>query len=232
MKLWIKRAVVAVMTALGLLLFLRHGKQLLDWPHLYPDLSQLHLRNLIFGGLTLLLGAFAWIAAVYLFFNVEAKPPALVLPAAAFVLLLTLSGLCMTQAVGEIPCSYTSSLAVCREERDPKAFVVRGKTLCLPEPRGELSAYARYEKGEALAESLTVRYDQEHLMAEAGRLEALGLPAFSPADEERCYQLELGDGLWQLLVRNKEKTVTYSRFLHPEQLPGFAPQPVEVKNEE
>ena len=142
MKIWIKRCAAAALIAAGVILFISHLRQLLNWSHLYPDLGQLRLDNLIFFGLTLLLAAFAWIAAAYLLLNAKERVPRLLIPAAAFVLLLTLSGLCATRAVGEIPCSYTDSLASFREEFDSQSFRVRGKALYPGYAMGELTAYA------------------------------------------------------------------------------------------
>ncbi len=232
MKLWAKRVGASALVLAGVVLYLRHLLQLLDWPHLYPDLSQFGKQNLLFLGLTLLLLGFAWIAACYLLLNTKLRILRLLLPAAAFVLLLTLSGLCLTRGVGEIPCSYTSSLAVCREEFDPAAFRVRGKSLYQGFLTGELSGYAKYEKGEVLAESVTRSFDQDEFTGEARRLAALGLESFRPASDSRereltCYELRLGDLLWQVLLVPKTKTVTYSRFSRAAELPSFAPQPTE-----
>lgn len=227
---WIKRICAAVLVLAGAVLFVRHGAQLLDWPHLYPDLGELGKRNLLFLGLTLVTAAAAWISAAYLLLNADGKPLRLLLPAGAFVLLLTLSGLCFTEAVGEIPCTYTTSLSVCREEFDPENLRVRDKSLYPREPQGELTAYARYEKGEVLAEQVVRSYDQDGFTAEAARLALLGVPSFHPPQDPRereitCYEFQLGDALWQVLVVPKTKTVTYSRYSFPDRLPSFAPQP-------
>ena len=232
MKIWIKRAAGLAIIITGAVLFVRHVLKLLDWPHLYPDLRQFGAGNVAFLGLTVLLAAFAWIAGAYLLLNAEKKLPHQLISAAAFILLLTLSGLCATKAVGEIPCSYTSSLAACREEFDAGSFRVRGKPLYPGYPMGELTGYARYEKGEVLAESVTRSYDQDGFVNEAARLAALGVPGFRFSQDPRerestCYELRLGDSLWQVLLVPKTKTVTYSRFNQAEELPGFAPQPTE-----
>ena len=232
MKVWIKRALGAALIIVGAVLFVHHIHKLLDWPHLYPDLRQFGLGNVVFLGLTLLLTAFAWIAGAYLLLNADKKLPHQLIPAAAFIILLTLGGLCATQAVGEIPCSYTGSLAACREEFDGESFRVRGKPLYPGFPLGELTGYARYEKGEVLAESVTRTYDQDGFVGEAARLEALGLDGFRFSQDPRerestCYELRLGDSLWQVLLVPKNKTVTYSRFYLAEELPSFAPQPTE-----
>lgn len=230
MKTWIKRTGAGVIVALGVLLLLRHAARLLDWKHLYPDLGQVGLKNLIFLGLSLLTLALAWISAAYLLLNAGERVLHLLIPAAAFVLLMTLCGLCVTRAVGEIPCSYTSSLAACREEFDSSSFRVRGISLYPERLSGELTEYGRYEKGEVLAERVTRSYDQDGFTAERTRLAMLGLEGsqYSPDPRERpntLYELRLGDTLWQVLLVPKTKTVTYSRFNCPEQLPGFAPQP-------
>ena len=232
MKIWIKRAAGLAIIAAGVVLFVRHVLGLLDWPHLYPDLRQFGLTNVLLLGLTLLLAAFAWIAGAYLLLNAEKKIPHQLIPAAAFIVLLTLAGLCATGAVGEIPCSYTTSLAACREEFDAGSFRVRGKPLYPGYAMGELTAYARYEKGEVLAESVTRTYDQEGFANEAARLEALRLSGFRFSQDPRerestCYELRLGNSLWQVLLVPKTKTVTYSRFNGAEELPSFAPQPTE-----
>lgn len=230
MKLWIKRVAAAVLVIVGVLLFVRHVRRLLDWPHLYPDLGQLGAGNILFLGLTLLFIAFAWIAANYLLLNTEETALHQLLPAAAFVLLLTLGGLCVTRAVGEIPCSYTTSVAACREEFDAQSFRVRGLPLYPEAPDGELTSYAGYEKGDVIAERIVRSYDQEGFARESARLAALGLPMFrldqDPREREAaCYELRLGDALWQILVVPKTKTVTYSRFNRPDQLPSFVPRP-------
>lgn len=232
MKIWIKRALGAALIVAGAVFFVRHILKLLDWPHLYPDLRELGLTNVLFLGLTLLLAALAWIAGAYLLLNAEKKIPHQLIPAAAFILLLTLAGLTATRAVGEIPCSYTTSLAACREEFDSGAFRVRGKPLYPGYPMGELTGYARYEKGEVLAESVTRTYEQDGFVNEAARLEALGISGFRFSQDPRerestCYELRVGDSLWQVLLVPKTKTVTYSRFNRAEELPAFAPQPTE-----
>ena len=229
---WIKRILAAALVIAGAVLFVRHAAQLLDWPHLYPDLGELGKRNLLYLGLTLLTAAAAWISAAYLVLNAGGKALRLLLPAAAFVLLLTLSGLCFTEAVGEIPCTYTTSLASCREEFDPQSFRVRGTPLYPDLPQGELTDYARYEKGEVLAERIVRTYDQDGFTAEAARLARLGLSSFRPPQDPRereitCYELRLGDAVWQVLLVPKTKTVTYSRFNRADQLPSFTPQPTE-----
>lgn len=230
MKRWAKRIGAAALVLAGVLLYLRHLLQLLDWPHLYPDLGQLSMTNILFLGLTLLLLGLAWISAAYLLLNTKLGVLRLLVPAAAFVLLLTLSGLCLTRGVGEIPCSYTKSLAVCREEFDPQSFRIRGRSLYQGFLTGELSGYAKYEKGEVLAEAVTRSFDQDEFNGEAARLANLGLDAFRPKQDPRereivCYELRMGDTLWQVLVVPKTKSVTYSRFHLPERLPSFAPQP-------
>lgn len=230
MKTWIKRILAAALVLGGTALFVRHICQLLDWPHLYPDLSQFGKENLLFLGLTLLTAAFAYIAACYLLLNADGRILGLLVPTAAFVLLLTLSGYCVTRAVGEVPCSYTNSLAACREEFDEHSFRVRGKPLYPGYPMGKLTEYARYEKGEVLVESLTRTYDQEGFINESARLAAMDLPSFRPPQDPRereitCYEIRQGDTLWQVLVVPKTKTVTYSRFNFPDRLPSFAPQP-------
>ena len=232
MNTWIKRAGAAVIVAAGVVLLIRHAARLLDWRHLYPDLGQIGLTNLIFLGLTLLALAFAWISAAYLLLNAKERILRLLLPAAAFILLMTLCGLCMTRAVGEIPCSYTSSLSACREEFDGQSFRVRGKPLYPESLNGELTAYARYEKGETLAETVTRSFDQDGFSAERDRLAALGLEGtqYFPDPRERpntLYELRIGDTLWQVLLVPKTKTVTYSRFNCADELPGFAPQPTQ-----
>ncbi len=232
MKLWTKRIAAALLIIAGVILFARHAKQLLNWPHLYPDLGQLGTGNLLFLGLTLFFVAFAWIAASYLLLNAKERVPHLLIPAAAFVILMTLGGLCLTRAVGEIPCTYTASVASYREDFDPEDFRVRGKSIYPGYALGELSGYARYEKGDTLAETVTRSYDQDGFVNESARLETLGLPAFrfvqDPREKEAtCYQLTLGDTLWQVVLIPKTKTVTYSRFNRPDQLPSFAPQPME-----
>ena len=232
MKLWIKRAVALLLIAAGVVLLFCHGKQLLDWPHLYPDVSKIGIKNLLFFGLTLFTAAMAWISASYLLLNCEKGILHFLIPAAAFALLLFAGGFCMDRAVGEIPCSYTSSMDACREEFDPKNFRVDGRALYPVFPEGEVKTYARYEKGNVLAETITRGYDQDGFMGESARLRTLNISAFRPPQDPRereviCYQLEQGGILWQVLVVPKTKTVTYSRFRLPERLPSFAPQPTE-----
>lgn len=232
MKTWIKRAGAVLLVAAGVVLLARHSLRLLDWKHLYPDLGQAGLGNLIFLALSLLTLAFAWIAAAYLVLNAGQRVLKLLIPAAAFILLMTLCGLCVTEAVGEVPCSYTSSLAACREELEPQSFRVRGKSLYPETLSGELTEYARYEKGAVLAETVTRSFDQDGFTAERDRLAALGLTGrtlyMDPRERPNTlYELRLGDTLWQVLLVPKTKTVTYSRFNQADKLPGFAPQPTE-----
>ena len=234
MKTWIKRLIAGALVAAGVVFFVRHILKLLDWPHLYPDLGQLHLANILFLGLTLLLTAFAWIAAAYLLINADGKVVPLLIAAAAFALLLTLSGLCATRAVGEVPCSYTTSLASFREEFQERTFRVRGKPLYPIIPEGELTEYARYEKGEVLAESVTRSYDQDEFNKESQRLASLDVASVQLYMDPRerpntLYELRLGDTLWQVLLVPKTKTVTYSRFYGADSLPSFAPQPTPGK---
>ena len=65
MYIWLKRIGGGALVIAGVLLFVRHLRQLLDWPHLYPDLGRLGVGNLLLFGLTLLFVAFAWIAGAY-----------------------------------------------------------------------------------------------------------------------------------------------------------------------
>ena len=186
----------------------------------------------VFLALSLLTLAFAWIAAAYLVLHAGQRVLKLLIPAAAFILLMTLCGLCVTEAVGEVPCSYTSSLAACREELGPQSFRVRGKPLYPETLSGELTEYARYEKGAVLAETVTRSFDQDGFTAERDRLAALGLTGrtlyMDPRERPNTlYELRLGDTLWQVLLVPKTKTVTYSRFNQADKLPGFAPQPTE-----
>ncbi len=237
MKLWIKRAAALVLIIAGAVLLIRHGKQLLDWPHLYPDRDQIHMGNLFFLGLTLFTVAMAWISASYLLLNCEKRIVHFLVPAAAFALLVFVSSLTMTRAGGEIPCTYTASLTACRDEFDPQDFRVNGKLLYPINPGGELTNYARFEKDSVLAETVTRTFDQEGFISESSRLRTLGVSAFRPPQDPRerevlCYQLEQGGVLWQVLVVPKTKTVTYSRFRLPEQLPSFAPQPSEPETVE
>ena len=227
---WIKRIFAAALVIAGAVFFVRHVGQLLNWPHLYPDLGELSKRNLLFLGLTLLALSAAWISAAYLLLNTDKGILHQLIPAACFILLLTGGGLSMTEAVGEIPCSYTTSLASCREEFQSEDFRVRGKPLYPTFPMGELTDYARYEKGEVLAESVTRTYTQDAFNDEAARLAALDLPSFHPPQDPRereitCYELRVGETLWQVLLVPKTKTVTYSRFSDTDRLPDFAPQP-------
>ena len=230
MKLWFKRAVGLAMIAAALILLASHAKALLDWPHFYPDLGQVHLANLLFLALMLFALALAWISAAYLLLNCDKGILHFLIPAAVFALLVYGSSLTLTRAVGELPCSYTSSLSVCREEFTETDFHVDGRALYPLSPEGELTAYARYEKGEALAESLTRSYEQEEFIRESNRLQRLNVTAFRPPQDPRerevlCYQTERDGTLWQVLVVPKTKTVTYSRFRCPELLPDFAPRP-------
>lgn len=232
MKLWAKRLGAAALILVGGILFFNHIGKLLDWPHLYPDLGKLHLTNLIFLGLALLTFAFAWISAAYLLLNAEQKLLLLLIPAAALFALLNVSALCLTQAVGDIPCSYTTSLEVCREEFRSDVFHVDDLDLYPRFAQGEVTAYARYEWEDVLSESITRTYDQDAFMVESRRLEQLRLDKFAPsqkpaAKETVCYNLTQGETLWQVLVEPKTKSVTYSRFLKQDQLPSFAPKPTE-----
>ena len=230
MNTWLKRIGGSVLVIAGVLLFVRHLLRLLDRPHLYPDMGRLSIGNILLLCLTLLFVALAWIAAAYLLLNTEKTIVLQLLPAAAFVLLLFLGGLCLTGAVGEIPCTYTDSLTAFREDFDAQNFRVRGKSLYPGYALGELTEYACYEKDEVLAETVTRSYDQDGFSAESVRLSNLAVPAteFYMDPRERpstLYELRVGDTLWQVLLVPKTKTVTYSRFNCPEQLPGFAPQP-------
>lgn len=231
MNPWIKRGAAAVLGLAGFWLLLRHLKQLLDWPHLYPDLGRLHVSNLVLGGLTLLLTALAWISLVYLFLNRERKLWPQILAGVSFGVLLLLAGVSMTGAVGDVPCSYTTSLSAYRQEFQTREYIYRGVNLCPFHPEGEISAYARYEKGEAKAERLTVSYEKENFDAEAARLRAMELPAIQLENEEICYEIHQNNVTWQILVATKTKRVTYSRFQQTEELPGFAPTPTAVTND-
>ena len=237
MKLWIKRAAALILIIGGAVLLFRHGKQLLDWPHLYPDRDQIHMKNIVYLGLTLFTVAMAWISASYLLLNCDKKIVHFLVPAAAFALLIFVSSLTMTRAVGEIPCTYTASLASCRDEFDPRNFRVDGRPLYPINPGGELTDYVRFEKGNVLAETVTRSFDQEGFISESARLRTLSVSAFRPPQDPRerevlCYQLEQGGILWQVLVVPKTKTVTYSRFRFPDRLPSFAPQPAEPETVE
>ena len=232
MKIWGKRLAAAALVIAGVYLFVSHLKKLLARPYLYPDLGQFSTRNLVFLGLALLFFAFAWIGAAYLLLNTKQKILHLLIPAAAFAVLLTLSGLCLTEGVGEIPCTYTASTAAFREQFDAASMRVQGKSLYPAFPTGELSAYSYYEKDGVLAESVTRSYDQDGYNGETSRLAALSLPSFQPEQDPRereitCYEVRQGDTVWQVLTVPKTKTVTYSRFCRPEELPSFPAQPTE-----
>ncbi len=229
-KLWAKRLGAAVLTLAGVVVYLIHAAKLLDWPHLYPDLSKVHLSNLIFLALTLLTLAFAWISAAYLLLNAKQKVLYLLLPALAFAVLLGASGFCLTHAVGEIPCTYTTSLAVCKEEFRSEAFRVDRLSLYPRSPTGEITAYAHYEKGDVLAESVTRTYDVDSFAKESKRVKKLGLESFLPkqklaARETVCYVLTQDADSWQILVVPRTKSVVYTRFRSAEAVPAFAPQP-------
>lgn len=176
MNVWYKRVGGAALVIAGLALYGKHIHSLLNWPHLYPDLGKLSFGNLFFLGLTLVLAAFAWIAAAYLLLNAKERILHLLIPAAAFGVLLLLSGVCAAKAVGDIPCTNTSSLAAFREDFDSESFRVRGKALYPGFPMGELTGYSRYEKGEVLAERVVRSYDQDGFANESSRLEALDVP--------------------------------------------------------
>ena len=230
MKQWIQRILALIIVLAGTIFFLSKVKALLDWPHLYPDLGQLHLRNLIFLGLTLLLVGAAWVAGAYLMLGRERKLWWLLVPLAAFGLLLFLGTLTVREAVGTIPCSYTTSMAAYREEFAPKDFRVNGENLYPLRHTGEVTAYARYEKGEVLSESVTITYEKEDFDAEARRLRRMRLSAFHPKDtrdEVTCYVVEQDGATWQVLLTTKTKTVVYLRYTDPDRLPGFAPQPIQ-----
>lgn len=232
MKLWAKRLGVGALVLVGLILYLMHAGKLLSLPHLYPDLSKIHLRNLIFSGLTVLSLAFAWIGASYLVLNAGERLLRLLLPALAFAGLLGLSALCMTQAVADVPCSFTRSLEVCKEEFNPDAYRIAELSLYPQLPTGKLSAYARYEKDGVFSEAITRTYDRDSFTEESNRVAALRLNAFLPpqapaAQETVCYYLTEGESLWQILIVPKTKTVTYSHFIQADALPDFAPQPAE-----
>ena len=232
MNIWYKRAGGGLLVLAGLLLYVKHIHSLLDWPHLYPDLGKLGFGNVFFLGLTLVLAGFAWIAAAYLLLNAKERVLHLLIPAAAFAVLLLLSGVFATKAVGEIPCSNTGSLAAFREDFDSESFRVRGKSLYPGFPMGELTGYSRYEKGEALAESVVRSYDQDGFVNESSRLAALDVPGVQYVTDPRerpttLYELQDGELLWQVLLEPKTKTVTYSRFNKVTQLPSFAPQPTQ-----
>ena len=229
-KLWAKRLGAAALILAGVIVFLMHAAKLLDWPHLYPDVSKIHLKNLIFFALTLLALALAWISAAYLLLNAKQKLLYLLIPAVAFAVLVGASGLCLTYAVGEVPCTYTTSLAVCKEEFRSEPFRVERLSLYPRKPEGELTAYAHYEKGDVVAESVTRTYDVDSFAKESKRVKKLGLESFLPkqklaARETVCYVLKQDADLWQILVVPRTKTVVYTRFHAAEELPSFAPQP-------
>ena len=232
MKLWIKRGIALALIAVATVLLFQHARQLLDWPHLYPDLRNAGIHNLVYLALTLLAFAFAWISASYLLLNCEKKILHFLIPAAVFALMVFAASLSFTRAVGDIPCTFTDSLASCREEFKSEDYFVEGRPLYPPYPSGELTGFSHYEKGEALAESIVRSYETEEFVVETARLRTLKLSAFRPPQDPRerevlCYQIEQNGMIWQILTVPKTKTVTYSRFRHPEQLPSFAPQPSE-----
>ena len=232
MKLWIKRGLAVALIAGAVILLFQHLRQLLDWPHLYPDLRMAGVKNLVFLALTLLAVALAWISASYMLLNCEKKILHFLIPAAVFALLIFAARFSLTRVVGEIPCSFTDSLASCREEFDDESFRVEGRPLYPLFPSGELTSYARFEKGEVLADSIVRTYEPEQFVVEAARVRTLKLSSFRPPQDPRerevvCYQIEKNGTIWQVLVVPKTKTVTYSRFRCPEQLPTFAPQPQE-----
>ncbi len=232
MKLWIKRGIALALIAAAVVLLFQHAKQLLDWPHLYPDLRNAGIHNLVYLALTLLALAFAWISASYLLLNCEKKILHFLIPAALFALLVFAASQSLTKTVGDIPCTFTDSLASCREEFDSENYRVQGRPLYPLFPSGELTSYSYFEKGDVLAESVVRTYEQEQFVVETARLRTLKLSAFRPPQDPRewevlCYQIERDGTIWQVLTVPKNKTVTYSRFRHPEQLPSFAPQPSE-----
>ena len=154
MNPWIKRGAAGVLGLAGFWLLLRHLRRLLDWPHLYPDLGRLHMGNLVLGGLTLLLTALAWISLVYLFLNRERKLWPQIAAGVSFAVLLLLAGVSMTGAVGDIPCSYTTSLSAYRQEFQTREYIYRGVNLCPFHPEGEISGYARDAMSWAVARGL------------------------------------------------------------------------------
>ena len=227
-----RRFCVGALIFLGALFYLLHAGALLHLPHLYPDLSKLHLSNLILLGLAVLCLAFGWVVACYLALNAARPLQQLRRPALAFALLLACSALFLRLGAGNIPCSYTHALSACKTEFKPEAYQVNGLSLYPPQPTGRVTAYRRYEKDALLAESVTCSYNRDRFMAESQRISSLGLQSFLPpqaraAQETVCYYLSEEDCLWQLLISPKAKTVTYSRFIGAEFFPSFAPAPAE-----
>ena len=230
-----RRICVGALIFLGVLLYLIHARSLLRLPHLYPDLSKLHLSNLIALGLSVLCLAFAWIAACYLAFNPDQALRQLRLPTLSFVILLAFSALFLRLGIGDVPCSYTHSLTACKTEFHPEAYRVGNLSLYPEQPRGRISSYRRYEKDDLLAESVTCSYNRDNFMSESQRISGLGLQSFLPpqaraAQETLCYYISRDGCLWQVLVTPKTKTVSYSRFIGAETFPGLAPQPAQPGN--
>ena len=223
-------AVLAILLAAAVAYILIARRQL-DYPWLYLDLRAIRLGNVLFLGAALLTFALAAVFAAYLLFNADGPVRRLILPFAAFLVLILLSGIFFGRGVEGIPCTYTEELSAAEEFYAAERYQ-NGSTRFAPQRiAGRISGYVYYENEDAKGEKVTVRsLSAKQFDNEQRRLASLGLESFTE-DDLICYTFRTPLVVWQIVVDKDEQTVSYCRFDHPEDIPDYMPRPAEPEPE-
>lgn len=200
-------------------------RQSLRFPHLHLALSEISLKTVCYLAGLLLAAAFAVVAAEYLLFNLKDAFWKLLIPAFAFLVLLAGCVICFRCALRPLAYSYTDSPSDCEADFDPSRFQTPEGQL-FPDPvTGTVTGYRLYRDGPLEAEIVTVTYELAPYYTEARRIQRMGLSGFEMGEERTCYELPLEDCLYQIDVNNETHQIFYRRFVQPEALPSYAPQP-------
>lgn len=196
-------------------------------PYLYLDLRATQWRNVLLLGGALLCFAMAVVFAVYLLFNADGPLKQIPLPLAAFLVLMAMSCFFFCSAAEGLPCTHTTEISAYSEQFSAEAFRSGDRSFFPRRLTGTVCGYEYYEKDDALAETVTVRYRYTTLLnAEQRRLEELGVESFTE-DGVTCYTLQAGFYTWQVRLDRDTAQVTYCRFEHPQQIPPYMPVPQE-----
>lgn len=231
MKAFKRLAVLAVLLGAAVACVLIARGQFNE-PYLYVDLRATQWRNVFFLGGALLCFALAAVFAIYLMFNADGSLKQLPLPLAAFLAFMALGCFLFCSSVEGLPCTHTTEISAYSEQFSGDAFRSGERSFFPTRLTGTVSDYEYYEKGDALAETVTVRYRYTTLLnAEQRRLDELGVDTFTE-DGVTCYTLQVGFYTWQARLDRDNARVTYCRFEHPQEIPAYMPVPQEPKPEE
>ena len=220
----VQAVLLALILLAGAVALVLWARTLFRYPHLHLALSKVRLSTVLFCALVLISAALAVVAAEYVLFNLRGRLLELLAFTAAYLLLLAGCGYCFRRAVMPLP--YTDTEAIADYEKDfaPEHFSA-SKQVFPQEITGTVTGYRWFKDGDLEAELVNITYELPPYYTETARLRALRLPYFKH-ELITCYELQEGEVLYQIWVNAETHQIQYCRYINPERLPSYAPQPM------